>query len=97
MPTIERLPARGEVPPGDPGSAHDLARLDWFDLRQMLLVADSVVTAAAERRESRGAHQREDAPDTDPAWTLNQIITLDAAGALRLTREQVPSFDQEAA
>jgi len=87
----------GEVPPGDPGSAHDLARLDWFDLRQMLLVADSVVTAAAERRESRGAHQREDAPDTDPAWTLNQIITLDAAGALRLTREQVPSFDQEAA
>jgi succinate dehydrogenase/fumarate reductase flavoprotein subunit len=95
---IDRLQREiGEVPPGDPGSPHDLARLDWFDLRQMLLVADSVVTAAAERRESRGAHQREDAPDTDPAWTLNQIITLDSAGALRLTREQVPSFDQEAA
>lgn len=95
---IDRLQRKiGEVPPGDPGSPHDLARLDWFDLRQMLLVADSVVTAASERRESRGAHQREDAPDTDPAWTLNQIITLDSAGSLRLTREQVPSFDQEAA
>lgn len=87
----------GDTPPGTPGVAHDLVRLDWFDLRQMLLVAESVVTAASERRESRGAHQREDAPDTDPAWTLNQTITLDSGERLRLVREPVPSFDQEAA
>jgi succinate dehydrogenase / fumarate reductase flavoprotein subunit len=83
--------AIGETPPGAPGLAHDLARFDWFDLRQMLLVADSVVAAAAARRESRGAHQREDAPDTDPAWTVNQLVSLDAGtGALRLSRRPVP-------
>jgi len=89
--------AVGDTPPGKPGAAHDLVRLDWFDLRQMLLVAESVVAAAAERRESRGAHQREDAPDTDPAWTINQTITLDSRGNLRLVRQPVPAFDQEAA
>ncbi|MCU0945015.1 MAG: FAD-binding protein [Rubritepida sp.] len=72
--------AMGEAPPGAPGTPHDLARLDWFDLRQMLLVADCVVTAARARTESRGAHQREDFPATDPAWQRRQRVTL-AGGA----------------
>lgn len=80
----------GAAPPGVPGLGHDLARLDWFDLRQMLLVADCVVTAAFARQESRGAHQREDFPQTDPAWTLNQALTLDpVSGQLRLSRQPV--------
>jgi succinate dehydrogenase/fumarate reductase flavoprotein subunit len=87
----------GHTPPGVPGTAHDLVRLDWFDLRQMLLVAETVVVAASERKESRGAHQREDAPDTDADWTLNQTLTLDSGGRLRLVREPVPGFAQEAA
>jgi succinate dehydrogenase / fumarate reductase flavoprotein subunit len=94
---VERLrEALGDTPPGKPGVAHDLVRLDWFDLQQMLQVAECVIAAAAERTESRGAHQREDAPDTDPAWTLNQAITLDSAGALRLSRQSVPLLHQEA-
>jgi succinate dehydrogenase/fumarate reductase flavoprotein subunit len=72
--------AMGEAPPGAPGTPHDLARLDWFDLRQMLLVADCVVTAARARTESRGAHQREDFPATEPAWQRRQRVTL-AGGA----------------
>ncbi|WP_431284379.1 FAD-binding protein [Humitalea sp. 24SJ18S-53] len=89
--------AMGSVPPGAPGHGHDLLRLDWFDLRQMLLVADCVVTAGLARQESRGAHQREDFPDTDEAWTLNQVIDLDAAtGRLVLSRAAVP-VDAEAA
>ena len=63
----------GEAPPGAPGRPQDLARLDWFDLRQMLLVADVVVRAARARTESRGAHQREDFPRADPAWERRQI------------------------
>ena len=66
----------GEAPPGEPGTPHDLARLDWFDLRQMLLVAECVVGAAAAREESRGAHQREDFPGQDPAWLANQTLRL---------------------
>ena len=66
----------GAAPPGAPGTPHDLARLDWFDLRQMLLVAESVVQAALARTESRGAHQREDFPGLDPAWQRNQVQRL---------------------
>ena len=70
----ERL---GTVPVGAPG-AFDLARLDWFDLRNMLLVARVVTAAALARTESRGAHQREDHPGLIEDWRLNQIVTLDA-------------------
>ena len=66
----------GMAPPGAPGTPHDLARLDWFDLRQMLLVAACVVQAALARTESRGAHQREDFPGLDAAWHRNQALRL---------------------
>ncbi|WP_245615110.1 FAD-binding protein [Muricoccus aerilatus] len=77
----------GEVPPGPP-LPHDLARADWFDLRAALLVAETVILSATERRESRGAHQREDYPGLDPAWETNQVLTLDG-GALRLAQRAV--------
>jgi succinate dehydrogenase / fumarate reductase flavoprotein subunit len=80
--------AAGALPPGAPG-AHDLARLDWFDLRQGLLVAEAIILSAQARHESRGAHQREDFPGMDEAWTVNQTLQL-RDGALRLGR-QVPA------
>ena len=49
---------------------------DWFGLRNMLLVATCIATAALARRESRGAHQREDYPGLDEAWEHNQVIRL---------------------
>ena len=78
----------GAVPPGKP-RPHDLARMDWFDLRQALLVAESVVLAAAARTESRGAHQREDFPDLDENWVQNQTLRLGEDG-LHLSRVPVP-------
>jgi succinate dehydrogenase/fumarate reductase flavoprotein subunit len=81
--------AMGTVPPGRP-RPHDLARADWFDLRQALLVADCVITAAAARTESRGAHQREDHPAMEDGWQCNQILTL-KDGSLDLERRAVPS------
>lgn len=78
----------GPAPPGRP-RPHDLARMDWFDLRQALLAAESVVLAATARTESRGAHQREDHPSMDEAWTCNQIIAL-RDGLLTLERHRVP-------
>jgi len=68
--------ALGADPAGTP-QAFDMQRLDWFDLRNMLLVARVVAAAALRRTESRGAHRREDYAATDPAWTVNQLITLD--------------------
>ncbi len=81
--------AVGVVPPGR-AQAHDLARVDWFDLRQALLVAECVIVAAFARTESRGAHQREDFPAMDEGWVCNQVITW-ADGRLRLERQAVPA------
>jgi succinate dehydrogenase/fumarate reductase flavoprotein subunit len=49
---------------------------DWFELRAMLSTAEMVVTAALARTESRGAHQREDFPDSDLALEKNQVFEL---------------------
>jgi len=49
---------------------------DWFELRAMLVTAEMVVTAALARTESRGAHQREDFPDSDAAFEQNQVLAV---------------------
>jgi succinate dehydrogenase/fumarate reductase flavoprotein subunit len=40
----------------------------------MLTTAAAVVRSALARNESRGAHQREDFPDTDPGFLKNQVF-----------------------
>ncbi|HEX2932865.1 MAG TPA: FAD-binding protein, partial [Candidatus Binatia bacterium] len=47
---------------------------DAFELRAMLTTAEAVVRSALARRESRGAHQREDFPAPDGAFVRNQVI-----------------------
>jgi succinate dehydrogenase / fumarate reductase, flavoprotein subunit len=66
----------GDTPVGAP-AAFDLARLDWLDLRNMLLVARAVAAAALARTESRGAHQRDDYAGLSEDWTRNQIVSLE--------------------
>jgi succinate dehydrogenase / fumarate reductase flavoprotein subunit len=62
-------------PPG-PARAFDLERLEWFDLRNMLVVADIITRTALARTESRGAHQREDYPHMLPQWQVHQTVRL---------------------
>jgi succinate dehydrogenase / fumarate reductase, flavoprotein subunit len=75
----DMIRALGKRPIGD-GGAFDLRLLEWFDLRNMLLVARSVATAALARSESRGAHQREDFPGMLPQWRANQRARLADGG-----------------
>jgi succinate dehydrogenase / fumarate reductase flavoprotein subunit len=58
---------------------------DWFELRNMLSVAEVVALAAFGRQESRGTHQREDFPAPDPEWARNQVAVLND-GLLNLRR-----------
>jgi succinate dehydrogenase/fumarate reductase flavoprotein subunit len=69
----------GERPFGD-GGRFDMRRIDWFDLRNMLLVARVVALAALRRSESRGAHQREDFPGMLPEWRVNQVARFGDGG-----------------
>ena len=83
----------GTLPAG--GSAHyNMVRLDWLDLRNMLLVARTVVLAALERTESRGSHQREDYPGLVPEWELNQILSF-REGRLGLSRSPAKPIARE--
>ncbi|AFO58711.1 L-aspartate oxidase [Natrinema sp. J7-2] len=58
------------------------------DLSASLTVAEAMLRAALERSESRGAHYRTDAPETDADWRVNLVI---AAGtdALSISRRGV--------
>jgi succinate dehydrogenase / fumarate reductase flavoprotein subunit len=71
---LERL-ARdiGERPFGD-RAPFDMPRMDWLDLRNMVMVARTVAETARLRTESRGAHQREDFPGMLPEWRVNQVV-----------------------
>ena len=74
--TIDRLTNElGSTPPGD-GNRFDMRRIEWFDLRNMLLVARVVAETALARTETRGAQQREDYPQLSPGWSFNQIARL---------------------
>ena len=70
-----------ELPAPRPGL--DAEWMDLHDLRNMRLVAECVARAALARTESRGAHQREDFPDTENAWQRHQVLRL-AGNGLRL-------------
>jgi succinate dehydrogenase/fumarate reductase flavoprotein subunit len=77
----------GDHPPrlaGATDAGFDLQRLEWFDLRNMLVVARAVTHSALARTESRGAHQREDHPQMLPGWRRHQRVRL-AAGGLQLS------------
>jgi succinate dehydrogenase / fumarate reductase flavoprotein subunit len=58
-----------------------------LDLRGALAAAEATMRCAAERRESRGAHQRYDYPALDPNLRVNFLITLDERGEQVLTSQ----------
>jgi succinate dehydrogenase / fumarate reductase, flavoprotein subunit len=73
---IDQLDAALGARPFGRATPFDLMRLDWLDLRNMLVVARVVAQAALLRTESRGAHQREDLPGMLPEWRVNQVARL---------------------
>ena len=80
---LERIRALGtelEAIPVPCEGPYDLARQDWFDLRGGLMTAESIALAALDRTESRGAHQREDFPETDPGQARCKRIRLGPDG-----------------
>ncbi len=92
---IERLKTEIGETPFASAAAFDPVLVDWLDLRNMLLVAQSVTLPALARTESRGAHQREDHPCLDDNWRVNQRIAL-SRGKILLSRS-APSTGRAAA
>ncbi|HEY6419982.1 MAG TPA: fumarate reductase/succinate dehydrogenase flavoprotein subunit [Candidatus Binataceae bacterium] len=62
-------------------------------LRNMLVVSEAITRAALERKESRGAHFREDFPKQDPAQgTFNLAIGKNPDGSMRVRRAPIPEM-----
>jgi succinate dehydrogenase/fumarate reductase flavoprotein subunit len=55
---------------------HNASLVEWFELRSGLHAAEAVAIAALNRRESRGAHQRDDFPQVRAEYQRNQRIWL---------------------
>ncbi len=68
-----------------------------LDLRNMLLVAESIAKAALERQESRGGHTRDDFPKPDGEWgTKNLVVTLaDDRESVMLNPQPLPPMPDD--
>jgi succinate dehydrogenase / fumarate reductase flavoprotein subunit len=67
------------------------------DLRFMLTIAECIVRAAIERRESRGAHWRLDYLEKDPALGKVNFIAYSEGGNVKLKQQPVPQMPPEIA
>jgi len=67
-----------------------------LDLHSLLTVSEIVTLAALERKESRGAHFRDDFPAKDKQYDgFNIVVRKGAGGAMQLTREQIPALRED--
>jgi succinate dehydrogenase / fumarate reductase flavoprotein subunit len=67
-----------------------------LDLRNLLTVSEAVARCAIERKESRGAHFRDDYPaKSEEAAKFNLVIRRAGDGSMQLTREALPPMTDE--
>jgi succinate dehydrogenase / fumarate reductase flavoprotein subunit len=65
-------------------------------LPNLLTVSEAVTLAALERKESRGAHFRDDYPAKDPAsGKFNIMVRKGSGGEMLVTREAIPEMPAE--
>jgi len=86
---LSRIRLRDDLPGG---RAFNLSWHDWLNLRSLVTISRVIATAALAREDSRGAHFREDFPETGdlPNSTYTVVRARDAqSSGFTLTREPV--------
>ena len=63
-----------------------------LDLRNLLMVSEAVARSAILRKESRGAHFREDHLEKDAEQGLNTVIRCGEEGEMQVTQEPIPEI-----
>ena len=83
---LEELQARYKalrIPNANP--VYNTAFTEYVELGNLLLLSQAACLAASERKESRGAHTREDFAKRDDANFLkHSMVTMDASGKLQM-------------
>jgi succinate dehydrogenase / fumarate reductase, flavoprotein subunit len=88
---IQELKAAGERVSVDGNREYNAGWHTALDLHSLLTVSEIVTRAALERKESRGAHFRDDFPAKDERYGgFNIVVRKGAEGEMQLTRERIP-------
>jgi succinate dehydrogenase / fumarate reductase flavoprotein subunit len=66
-----------------------------LDLKNLLDISEAVARAALERQESRGAHTREDFPDSVTEWSRVNMIVRQGDEGLTVSKEPLPEMPSE--
>ena len=67
-----------------------------LDLKNLLLSAEAVARSAIVRKESRGAHTRDDYPDKKEEFDkVNTILRMGSDGSMEVTQEPIPDLPDE--
>jgi succinate dehydrogenase / fumarate reductase flavoprotein subunit len=67
-----------------------------LDLTNLLTISEAITRSALERKESRGAHFREDCPNKDAAsGKVNVLVWRGPDGAMQVRREPIPEMPAE--
>ncbi len=66
-----------------------------FDLEASIVSSEATLLSALNRRESRGAHQREDFPEIVKDENVNIRIELDKDQSINLYKEPIPSLNKK--
>lgn len=98
LPALEELSARAEKAAISGDRAYNPGWHTALDLRNLLTISEAIARAAIDRKESRGAHFREDFPDKDPEAAKYNTIIRRKNGQMDLAREAVvPQSDEHKA
>jgi succinate dehydrogenase / fumarate reductase flavoprotein subunit len=67
-----------------------------LELPNLLTSSEAIARSALERKESRGAHFREDYQDKDPEWGKVNLVTVRGPdGRMQVRREPIPEMPAE--
>jgi succinate dehydrogenase / fumarate reductase flavoprotein subunit len=66
-----------------------------LDLKNMIDISEAVTRSALARTESRGAHTREDYPDSDEGWGRRNVIIRKEGDAMLVVEEPLPEMPDE--
>ena len=84
---LDRQLARTGVADGD--RAFNLCWHDWLNLKSLIAVSRVIATSALAREDSRGAHFREDHPQTGDLPSSSYIVVTQRGDELAIRREPV--------
>ena len=93
---IEKLKARAEKVGAQGNRQYNPGWHTALDLKSLLMVSEAVARSAIIRKESRGAHSREDFTEKDENFShVNTVTRLGSDGQMQVIQEEIPEIPDD--